>query len=115
MLLPKGVFITQMPRAVAALTSMLSTPMPARPMTFRFLAAARTSGVTLLAERKARPSNSPIMAASSFGFMPVFSIDLDAAFLEDLHGSRGQLVGNKNLGHDQASWRSESHCFSTAA
>ena len=32
--LPKGVFITMMPLAVAAFTSMLSTPMPARPITF---------------------------------------------------------------------------------
>ena len=31
--LPNGVFITTMPRCVAAGTSMLSTPMPARPMT----------------------------------------------------------------------------------
>ncbi len=33
MLLPPGVFITTMPRAVAAGTSTLSTPMPARPIT----------------------------------------------------------------------------------
>ena len=52
----KGVFITQMPRAVAALISMLSTPMPARPITFRFLAAVITSAVALVAERTARPS-----------------------------------------------------------
>ena len=33
--LPCGVFITTTPRAVADLTSTLSTPMPARPTTFR--------------------------------------------------------------------------------
>ena len=41
--LPNGVFITITPRAVAAGTSTLSTPMPARPITFRLLRAARGS------------------------------------------------------------------------
>ena len=35
--LPNGVFITMMPRAVAAGMSTLSTPMPARPITLRLL------------------------------------------------------------------------------
>ncbi len=54
--LPKGVFITMMPFAVAAGTSTLSTPMPARPMTRSFVAAAITLSLTLVAERMARPS-----------------------------------------------------------
>ncbi len=54
--LPCGVFMTTTPRWVAAGTSMLSTPMPARPTTLSFGAAARISAVTLLAERTARPS-----------------------------------------------------------
>ena len=54
--LPKGVFITMMPAAVAAGISTLSTPMPARPITFRFLAAFSTSAVSLVAERMAMPS-----------------------------------------------------------
>ncbi len=54
--LPKGVFITTMPAAVAAGMSTLSTPMPARPITFSFLAAAITSLFGLVAERTARPS-----------------------------------------------------------
>ena len=54
--LPKGVFITMMPRWVATGTSTLSTPMPARPMTRSFLAAASTFSVTLVAERMASPS-----------------------------------------------------------
>ena len=37
--LPVGVFITTMPRCEAALTSTLSTPMPARPMTRSLFAA----------------------------------------------------------------------------
>ena len=43
-------------RAVAAGMSTLSTPMPARPITFRFFARSRIFGVTLVAERMARPS-----------------------------------------------------------
>ena len=54
--LPKGVFITTTPAWVAAGTSMLSTPMPARPTTFRFLALAMTVLSILVAERTATPS-----------------------------------------------------------
>ena len=54
--LPNGVFMTTTPWAVADLMSTLSTPMPARPTTLSFLASARTSAVTLVAERIARPS-----------------------------------------------------------
>ena len=75
--------------------------MPARPITFSFLAFSRIFGVTLVAERMARPSKSPI----SFGEL-VFvlaeiglEIDLDAAVLEDLHGGGGQGIGDQNFGH----------------
>ena len=54
--LPKGVFMTTIPLAVAAGMSTLSTPMPARPITFSLVAAAITSGSALVAERTARPS-----------------------------------------------------------
>ena len=54
--LPNGVFMTMTPLAVAAGMSTLSTPMPARPMTLRFLARSRIFAVTLVAERMARPS-----------------------------------------------------------
>ncbi len=54
--LPKGVFITITPRAVAAGISTLSTPMPARPTTFSFFACSSSLAVTLVAERIARPS-----------------------------------------------------------
>ena len=54
--LPNGVFMTITPAFVAAGTSTLSTPMPARPIARRFFAAARSSAVTFVAERMARPS-----------------------------------------------------------
>src|ERR1700678_345958 len=63
--LPNGVFITMIPRAVAAGISTLSTPMPARPITLRPLACSSSLAVTLVAERIARPSK-PSIAAASF-------------------------------------------------
>src|SRR5690606_33560724 len=62
--LPKGVFMTTTPFAVAAGMSTLSTPMPARPMTLRFFAAAMTSAFTLVAERMASPSYRPMISLS---------------------------------------------------
>ena len=54
--LPNGVFMTTTPRAVDAGTSTLSTPMPARPTTFRLRAASRIFCVTLVEDRMASPS-----------------------------------------------------------
>ena len=50
-----GVFMTTMPFLLAAARSTLSTPMPARPTTFRLSAASMTSSVTLVALRMMRP------------------------------------------------------------
>jgi hypothetical protein len=55
-LLPPGAFITTTPRRVAALRSMLSTPVPARPITRSRVAAASRSAVTLVALRTASAS-----------------------------------------------------------
>ena len=62
--LPKGVFITITPFLEAAGMSTLSTPMPARPTTFRLVAEASSFSVTLVAERMAKPSYWPITSAS---------------------------------------------------
>ena len=56
--LPAGVFITTMPRLVAASTSTLSTPTPARPTTRSLGALAITSVVILVADRTTMPSAS---------------------------------------------------------
>ena len=98
--LPNGVFITMMPLAVAAGMSTLSTPMPARPITFRLFASSRIFGVTLVAERMARPS----IVADDLGELVLvlaevgLEIDLDAAVLEDLHGGGRESVGDENAG-----------------
>ena len=55
--LPNGVFMTTTPRADAAGTSIVSTPIPARPITFsRGSAASMTGAVTRVELRTARPS-----------------------------------------------------------
>ena len=56
MVLPSGVLSTTMPLAVAAGISILSTPTPARPITFKRVEASITSFVTLVMERVTRPS-----------------------------------------------------------
>ena len=102
--LPNGVFITTMPRCVAAGTSTLSTPMPARPTTFSLAAASSTSASSPWWP-SARPARrySPMIAFSSSGVRPVLIVDLDAALVEDLDGARGQLVGDQDFGHGETS------------
>ena len=51
-----GVLSTKMPLAVAVGRSMLSTPVPARPMTFSFPGFSRTFGVTFVLLRMMRAS-----------------------------------------------------------
>mmetsp|Transcript_16067 Transcript_16067/g.34879 ORF Transcript_16067/g.34879 Transcript_16067/m.34879 type:complete len:251 (-) Transcript_16067:28-780(-) len=64
---PPGVFITTMPLRVAAVQSMLSTPVPARPIHCILEADSIISAVTVVPERTIRPSYSPIIALSSAG------------------------------------------------
>ena len=47
-------FMTKIPLLVAAAQSILSTPVPARPIIFKLVAALMTSAVTLVAERTIR-------------------------------------------------------------
>ena len=51
-----GALATTMPRRVAASTSTLSTPTPARPTTFRRAARSRSGAVSFVAERMTMPS-----------------------------------------------------------
>ena len=63
-LLPKGLFITTIPRRVAASMSMLSTPTPARPITFSEEARSITSRVTLVELRIKSASYPGIISAN---------------------------------------------------
>src|SRR4051794_2202074 len=60
-----GALATTIPRLVAASTSTLSTPTPARPTALSRSARSSRSAVSLVAERMRMPSNSPIRRASS--------------------------------------------------
>ena len=51
MTVDSGAFATTMPRRVAASTSTLSIPTPARPITLRLSARPMSSAVTFVAER----------------------------------------------------------------
>ena len=102
--LPNGVFITMMPLAVAAGMSTLSTPMPARPITLRLFAFSKIFGVTLVAERIARPSKLPTSSASfSLSASELrLEVDLDAAILENLYRGGRESVGDEDFGgHDR--------------
>ena len=55
---PPGVFITTIPRRVAAATSMLSTPTPARTIALSRGWPSRTSAVSCVPERITIPSAS---------------------------------------------------------
>src|SRR3954451_16523463 len=65
MTLDWGALATTIPRLVAASTSTLSTPTPARPTALRRSALSSTSAVSLVAERIRIPSNSPMRWSSS--------------------------------------------------
>ncbi len=59
-----GALTTRMPSSVAAATSTLSTPMPARPTTLRRLPALSSSAVTWVELRTTRASKSARISAS---------------------------------------------------
>ena len=97
--LPNGVFITMMPRAVAAGISTLSTPMPARPITFRFLRLLEHFGRDL----GGRADGQAVETVDRLGELVLvlaeigLEIDLDAAILEDRDGGGRQRVGDENF------------------
>ena len=63
--LDSGALATTIPRLVAATTSTLSTPTPARPITCRRPARSISSAVIFVAERITMPSYSPMRSPSS--------------------------------------------------
>ncbi len=59
-----GAFTTRTPRRVAASTSMLSRPIPARPITFSHSALSSTSSVTFVCDLTIKPEYGAIASAS---------------------------------------------------
>ena len=65
MVFPSGEFTTTIPWRVAAFTSILSTPTPARPIILSLVPASITSAVTLVPDRNIKASYSGIILISS--------------------------------------------------
>ena len=74
--------------------------MPARPITFSLVACSSSFAVTLVAERMASPSKSPMICGELVFVLAEIGleIDLDAAILEDRDGGGRERVGNENSG-----------------
>jgi hypothetical protein len=72
MVLPEGAVSTAIPFSVAASTSIVSTPTPARPMTLRRSAFASDSRVILVALRTRTASTSAMAEASASPDSPGF-------------------------------------------
>src|SRR5690625_4926433 len=69
--LPSGAFTTTIPFSVAASRSILSTPTPARPITFKLCPFSITSRVTCVWLLTNKPSYSPILFTNSAADKPV--------------------------------------------
>ena len=78
MVFPPGAFNTTTPRRVAASTSTLSTPTPARPTTRSLLPAFKISAVTLVWLRTTSALNGGINSTSSRSFKPVLIVTCSA-------------------------------------
>ena len=101
MVLPPGVFITTMPSRVAAWVSMLSTPTPARAMARSRVLPCSTSAVIFTPLRQMAPSASSRALRRSSPFRPVrTSTSRFPADSNKLEAVLGQLVENKDFGHD---------------
>ena len=92
-----GAFMTTMPRAVAAGTSTLSTPVPARAMT-RSLGAAsiisRVTFVALLTTKRVRI----LQIGRQLGGRPSLAVvDRPIWLLENFDGGGGEPVGDDNV------------------
>ena len=75
--LPPGVFITTIPRRLAAATSMLSTPTPARTIALSRDCPSRTSAVSCVPERIAIPSASEQRLAQARRILGQLGVDHD--------------------------------------
>src|SRR5579875_512711 len=89
---PPGVFITSTPASVAASRSTLSTPTPARPMTRRRGALARTDWFTCTALRTSRASATERCSWYSLGFETVVFHPASCRNSSIAAGARGSAI-----------------------
>ena len=96
-MLDVGALTTSTPRAVAASTSTLSRPTPARATILSFGAAVSTSASTVVAERTSSASASGTAASSFFSVRAVHPTNLYLV-TEGGDGRVGELVGDQYNG-----------------
>ena len=90
MLLAPGAFMTTMPRALAASTLTLSTPVPARAIARSLGAAAMISGVTFVALRTTSASASARSAVKLLGRAAGCGIDVQSFGAKKFEGGCGR-------------------------
>ena len=94
----RGVDDHDAPR-VAASTSTLSRPMPARPTTTRSVPASSTSAVTWVEERMMRAWAPGIASQQLLGVQPGLHVDVVAGGTQGVEPSVGDLLGDEHSGH----------------
>ena len=94
-----GALTTITPRSVAAATSTLSRPMPARPTTTRSVPAASTSAVTVVAERMIRAWAPGDGGHQLLGGQPELHVDLVTGLGHQIEARLGQLLGDEHPTH----------------
>ena len=97
-----GALATTIPRRVAASTSTLSTPTPARPTARSRSARAIRSVVSLVAERIRMPSNSPMRRSSSPSSQSVAELDVEAGVAQQRDARVADLLLDQNRGRRHA-------------
>ncbi len=99
MMLLCGALTTITPRLVAASTSTLSSPMPARPTTIRSDPAASTSSVTCVAERMISACAPGIDLEQFVGGQVEADVDVVAGGTEAIEASVGDFFGDQDASH----------------
>ncbi len=90
-----GALTTMTPRRVAAATSTLSRPMPARPTTTRSGAASSTAAVTWVAERMIRAWADPNRVQQFRRRQPDRHVDLVPGLTQQRQSRLGDLLGDR--------------------
>ena len=97
MLLAPGAFITTMPRALAAFTSTLSTPVPARAIARSLGAASIRAAVTFVALRTTMASAFGEIDRQLLGRAARSGVDAPTFAGQQLEGGSREVVGDNDV------------------
>ena len=97
-----GALTTITPRRVAAATSTLSSPMPARPTTTRSVPASSTAAVTWVAERMIRAAQRTYRVQQLLRRQPDRHVDLVAGGAQQGQARFGDLLGDQHPCHGRS-------------